>query len=195
MSAKKKTTLTKPANTVAGFDSALVSDLRHIILSAREQVARAVDSGLVLLYWSIGNRVRTDVLNEKRAEYGQKILHAVSTKLVAEFGRGYSPRNLANMIRFAEVFPDSRILQSLIAKLSWTHFLHIIYLDDPLKRDFYAEMCRIETWNTRMLRQKIDFMLFERTALSKKPAKLAAMEIKKLRDDDRMTPDQTDQRE
>lgn len=88
MPAKKKTALTRPSTTVTGSNPALVSDLRRLILDAREQVARAVDSGLVLLYWSIGNRVRTDVLNEKRAEYGQKILHAVSTKLVAEFGQG-----------------------------------------------------------------------------------------------------------
>jgi len=80
-------------------------------------------------------------------------------------------------------------LQSLAAKLSWTHFKSIIYLDDPLKRDFYAEMCRIENWNTRTLRDKIDSMLFERTALSKKPAKLAEMELAKLRAEDRMTPD------
>ena len=167
--ASQKDNRSRQASTVIGFNPALVSDLRQIILDAREQVARAVDSGLVLLYWSIGNRVRTDVLNEKRAEYGQKILHAVSTKLVAEFGQGYSERNLANMIRFAEVFPDFQIVSALGRQLSWTHFRSIIYLDDPLKRDFYAEMCRIENWNTRALRQKIDSMLFERTAFRRNP--------------------------
>jgi DUF1016 N-terminal domain len=84
-------------------------------------------------------------------------------------------RNLFNMVRFAEAFPDMKIVQSLIAQLGWTHFLHLIRLDDPLKRDFYAEMCRIERWSTRGLEKKIGGMLFERTALSKKPAKLAAM--------------------
>jgi hypothetical protein len=176
MPAKKKTYLIKPPTTITGFDSTLVSDLRQIILSAREQVARAVDSGLVLLYWSIGNRVRTDILKEKRAAYGKEIVSAVGRQLATEFGDGYSDKNLRHMIRFAEVFPDPSILQTLIAKLSWTHFKSIIYLDDPLKRDFYAEMCRIESWNTRALRRKIDSMLFERTALSNKPAKLAGME-------------------
>lgn len=93
------------------------------------------------------------------------------------------------MIRFAEVFPDIQIVSALLRQLSWTHFRSIIYIDDPLTRDFYAEMCRIELWNTRTLQQRIDSMLFERTALSKKPAKLAGMELKKLRDEDRMTPD------
>ena len=189
MPAKKQTALAKPTAAITGFDAALVSDLRQIILSARAQVARAVDSGLVLLYWSIGNRVRTDILKEKRAAYGKAIVSAVGRQLATEFGDGYSDKNLRHMIRFAEVYPDPAILQSLIAKLSWTHFKSVIYLDDPLKRDFYAEMCRIETWNTRTLQQKIDSMLFERSVLSKKPAKLASMELKKLRDEDRMTPD------
>ena len=122
-------------------------------------MARAVNSGLVALYWHIGQRIRQDILKEKRAEYGKQIFYALSRKLTAEFGRGYSERNLANMVRFAEVFPDSKILQSLIAKLGWTHFQKIIYLDDPLKRDFYAEMCRMENWSTRMLAKKIGALL------------------------------------
>jgi predicted nuclease of restriction endonuclease-like (RecB) superfamily len=73
--------------------------------------------------------------------------------------------------------------------LSWTHFRSLIYLDDPLKRDFYAEMCRIERWNTRTLEKKIGGMLFERTALSRKPEQLAREELMRLRDEDRLTPD------
>jgi predicted nuclease of restriction endonuclease-like (RecB) superfamily len=187
--AGKKTALAKTSTTVTGSSPALVTDLRQIILSAREQVARAVDSGLALLYWSIGHRIRTEVLDGKRAAYGKEIVSAVGRQLAEEFGDGFSDKNLRHMIRFAEVFPDLTILQSLIAKLSWTHFKSIIYIDDSLKRDFYAEMCRIENWNTRTLRGKIDSMLFERTALSKKPAKLAEMELAKLRTEDRMTPD------
>ena len=99
------------------------------------------------------------------------------------------PVNLANMVRCAEVFPDAKILHALSAKLSWTHLRRIIYLDDPLKRDFYAEMCRLEQWNTRTLNQKIQSMLFERTAMSKGPDKLMATELKKLRDEDKLSPD------
>ena len=93
------------------------------------------------------------------------------------------------MVRFAETFPDQQILQSLIAKLGWTHFQRLIYLDDPLKRDFYAEMCRIEKWNTRTLAGKISGMLFERTALSKKPDLLIRQELDALKADDKLTPD------
>jgi hypothetical protein len=139
-------------------------------------VARGINSALVLLYWRIGQRIRQDVLKEKRAEYGQRIFYALSRKLVAEFGRGFSQANLFHMARFAEVFPDPKIVSSLMTRLSWTHLRRIIYLDDALERDFYAEMCRIEQWNTRTLHNKIQSMLFERTALSQKPAKLAAIE-------------------
>lgn len=93
------------------------------------------------------------------------------------------------MVRFAEVFPDRKIVHALSAQLGWTHFRQIIYLEDELKRDFYAEMCRIERWSTRTLQKKIGSMLFERTALSRKPAKLAAMELKQLREEDKLTPD------
>ena len=168
---------------------ALLTDVRGLILQAREGVAQTVNAGLTFLYWQIGRRIRQDVLQNKRAEYGAEILHALSAKLAAEFGRGFSERNLANMIRFAEVFPDPKILHALRAKLGWTHFRQIIYLDEPLQRDFYAEMCRIENWSTRTLEKKIGGMLFERTALSKKPDKLIRQELAALRDDDRLTPD------
>jgi predicted nuclease of restriction endonuclease-like (RecB) superfamily len=131
-----------------------------------------VNSALVLLYWRIGQRIRQDSLKEKRAEYGEQIVSAVSRELAVEFGQGFSEKNLWHMIRFAEVFPDEEILSALRRELSWTHFKQIIYLDDPLKRDFYAEMCRIE-----------------RIALSKKPEKLIREELDTLRAEDKLTPD------
>jgi predicted nuclease of restriction endonuclease-like (RecB) superfamily len=189
MPAKKKSIVKKPAPTLAAFSPALVADVRQLIAQARQQVARAVDSGVVLLYWSIGNRIRRDILQEQRAEYGKQIVAALSRQLTAEFGSGYGEKNLRRMVQFAEAFPDSEIVATLLRQLGWTHFTMLIPISDPLQRDFYAEMCRIEGWNTRTLRDKIDSMLFERTALSKKPAKLAELELKKLRKEDQVTPD------
>jgi len=160
-----------------------------LILATRETVAQGVNSALVRLYWQIGQRIRMDILKGKRADYGEKIVHAVSAQLAAEFGRGFTKRNLFSMVRFAEVFPDTKIVHALSAQLSWTHLRQIIYLDEALKRDFYAEMCRLERWSTRALEKKIGGMLFERTALSKKPEKLAALELKQLREEDKLTPD------
>jgi predicted nuclease of restriction endonuclease-like (RecB) superfamily len=190
MKTKRKLSLVKAATMPAKSGTkGLLADVRVLILTTRQTVAQGVNTALVVLYWKIGQRIRTDILKKKRAGYGERILHALSAKLAVEFGQGFSERNLANMIRCAEVFPDAKILHTLCAKLSWSHFRRIIYLDDPLKRDFYAEMCRIEQWSVRTLHMKIQSMLFERTALSKKPAKLMAMELKTLREEDKLTPD------
>ena len=183
--ASKSPSLAFPKPGISG----LLTDVRELILTTRQTVAQGVNSALVLLYWNIGQRIRMDILKEKRAEYGEKILHTLSAKLTVEFGRGFTRTNLFNMVRFTEEFSDSKIVHALSGQLSWSHFRRIIYLDDPLKRDFYAEMCRIEKWNTRTLHQKIQSMLFERTALSKKPDKLIASELKQLREGDKLSPD------
>jgi len=167
----------------------LLSDIREMISTARERTAQAVNTGLVALYWSIGRRIRQDILKEKRAEYGAEIVSTVSYQLVMEYGGGFSEKNLRRMVQFAEVFPDERIVVTLSRQLSWSHFVTLIPLDQPLQRDFYAEMCRVERWSVRTLRQRIGSMLYERTALSKKPAQLAKKELQALRDEDRMTPD------
>jgi len=156
---------------------------------AREQVARAVDAGLVALHWEVGRRICDEVLHQTRAAYGAEIVSTVSRQLEPEFGRGFSEKSLRHMIRFAEVFPRREIVSILSRTLAWSHFLEIIYQEDALAHDFYAEMCRLERWSVRALRDKIGSMLFERTALSRKPEKLAAMELKQLRDEDHLTPD------
>ena len=178
-----------------GNDDAVVSsdhlfaDIRSMIETARGRLARAVNTELANLYWGIGRRIRQDIIGEGRAEYGAQIVSTLSRQLTAEYGRGFSRPNVFHMIRFAEVFPDEEIVQMLSAQLSWSHFLEIIYLKEPLQREFYAEMCRIERWSVRTLRNKIDGMLYERTAISRKPDELARKEIAALRETDRMTPD------
>ena len=82
-----------------------------------------------------------------------------------------------------------KIVSTLSRQLSWSHFKEIIYLKQPLQREFYAEMCRIEQWSVRSLRDKISGMLFERTALSKKPAELAKQELDLSREEDKLSPD------
>src|SRR5690606_41175312 len=90
---------------------------------------------------------------------------------------------------FVYVFPDESIVQTLSRQLSWSHFVELIPMEDRLKREFYAEMCRVERWSVRTLRHKIGHLLFERTAVSKKPDELIEQDITALRDEDRLTPD------
>lgn len=167
----------------------LLTDLRTIIESARQRAAVEVNSALVMLYWHMGERIQREILEGKRAEYGKQIIYTVSRQLTEEYGRGFTRKSLMHMIRFAEVFPDIEIVSALRRQLSWTHFRAIIYLKDSRQREFYSEMCRIERWSTRTLNNKIQSMLYERTAISRKPKKLAERELAALRKEDLMTPD------
>lgn len=192
MTARRKAVARRPRQgTVPGaaLPPVLLSEVRDLILEARQRTAQAVNAGLTLLYWQVGDRIRREVLKEKRAEYGAEIVVSLARALEPEFGRGFSDKSLRHMVRFAEAFPDTQIVSALLRQLSWTHFLSLIYLKDTLQRDFYAEMCRIERWSTRALQERIQSMLYERTALSKKPEQLIARELKALREEDRLTPD------
>src|SRR5262245_44837776 len=117
----------RAAESLAAPD-ALLDDVRNLIRQAREATAQAVNSALVLLYWEVGQRIHRDILQEKRAGYGEEILPTLSAKLVADFGDGFSARNLARMVRFAEVFPDQQVVVTLSRQLGWSHFVEIIYL-------------------------------------------------------------------
>jgi hypothetical protein len=179
--------ITKTYNKSISGD--LIGDIRSLIETARHNVAVTVNAGLTILYWQIGSRIRQDILKEKRADYGEEIISTLSIQLVKEFGNGFSRPNLFRMVRFAEVFPEGNIVSTLSRQLSWSHFVEIIPLKDDIQRDFYAEMCRIERWSVRTLRKKIDGMVYERTAISKKPEELIKQEIVALRQEDKLTPD------
>jgi len=175
-------------NSLVVAAEVLIGDIRTLIEETRSTVTVAVNSGLTLLYWRVGRRIHQEILKGGRAEYGKQILQALCAKLVKDYGQGFSEKNLRRMIQFAEVFPEEAIVVTLSRELSWSHFLALIPLGQPLQREFYAEMCRVERWSVRTLRKKIDSMLYERTALSRKPEELARLELDALRDEDRITP-------
>jgi hypothetical protein len=112
--------------------------LRQLIERAREQVAVTVNSALVALYWQIGRRIREDVLQNERAEYGAEIVSTLSQQLTQEYGRGFGRRNLFRMMQMSEYFPDVEIVSALSTQLSWSHFVEILSVDESLKREFYA---------------------------------------------------------
>jgi len=170
-----------------GMDS-LALDIGRMIEAARAQLAVAANAALTTLYWQIGTRIRQDMLAERRAEYGKEIVAAVSRQLEQRFGRGFGEKNLRRMLQFAEAFPDAEIVAALLRQLGWTHFTLLLPIKEALKREFYAQMCSHEHWSTRDLRQKIDSMLYERTALSKKPDELIRNELAALREKGEVTP-------
>ena len=98
-----------------------------------------------------------------------------------DYGRGFEEKSIRRIVQFAEVYPDEEIVVSLIRQLSWTHFLVLLPVKDPLARDFYAQMCSAERWSVRTLRDRVESMLFERTALSRQPDALIRLELDTLR--------------
>lgn len=186
--ATRKTPTPRAAGSAPGRRP-LVEDIRQLIAEARAHVVTTANATLTLLYWRIGQRIRTEVLGARRAAYGAETVVTLSRQLAAEHGPSFDEKNLRRMVQFAEVFPQEPIVVTLIRQLSWSHFLALLPLKDALQRQFYAEMCRVERWSVRTLRSKIDGMLYERTALSRKPAELARLELAALRDEDRLSTD------
>ncbi|EQM67131.1 TPA: DUF1016 family protein [Pseudomonas aeruginosa] len=168
--------------------TALIGDIRALIEAARQRAASAVNSELTMLYWRIGQRIHTQVLEGQRASYGEEVVLTLAAQLVKEYGSSFAVKNLRRMVQFAATFPNEQIVVSLIRQLSWTHFIALIPLKDPLRRDYYAQMASAERWSVRTLRERIDSMLYERTALSQKPDETIAQELATLRDAQRMSP-------
>lgn len=152
-------------------------------------MAQAVNAGLTATYWHIGKRINEEVLQNNRAAYGEQIIATLSQQLTEEFGSGWSVKHLRHCLYFVETFPNFQMVSTMWRQLSWSHFKIIMYREPELERDFYAQMCRLEHWSARTLQSKVDSMIFERTAISKKPEELAKQELEQLRAEDILTPD------
>ncbi|MFN5139406.1 MAG: YhcG family protein, partial [Pseudanabaena sp.] len=151
--------------------------------------AVAINAEITLLYWQVGDRIQTEILQRQRAEYGKQIIATLSQQLTQTYGKGWSDRQLRYCVLIAEVFPDREILHTLSAKLSWSHLKLIIGIDDPLKRDFYIEITQLENWSVRQLQERINSMLFERTAISRKPEETIRHDLEQLRENKQISPD------
>ena len=171
------------------LQESLITDLRTLINEARNKVALIVNTEITLLYWHIGKRINEEVLGNQRAEYGKQIVSTVSTQLTKEYGKGFELRNLRRMMQFAELFPDFQIVAPLARQLSWSHFIELLSIKNDLGREFYLTMAASENWSIRTLRNKIDSMLYERTAISSKPEEVIKTELANLRDNEILSPD------
>ena len=174
----------------AATTQSLIADLRQIIEQARGRVASTANYALSIMYWQIGKRINTEILDNQRAEYGKRIVASVSRQLRDEYGaKGFEEKNIRRMMQFAQQFPVEKILASLMRQLSWTHILQVLSLKDELQREFYLTLAASEKWSVRQLRKEIDDMLFERTAIATKPDELIKKALSTLREKDVMSPD------
>jgi len=167
----------------------VTSEVKQLIEKSRQNVAVAVNSEITLLYWNIGKRINQEVLNFNRAEYGKQVVATLSSQLTEEYGSGWSEKQLLHCIRFAETFPVEQIVSTLWRQLSWSHIKIIIYMEDPVKRSFYIEMCKLEKWSVRVFQERINSMLYKRTAISKKPEQTIINDLDLLRTEQKVSPD------
>lgn len=183
---RAKAVAPSPANAV---EVGILGEIRSLIETSRYQAARVVNSAMVITYWRIGERIGREVLDEGRGDYGKQLVIRLAAELAMEYGSGFSRSNLFGMVRVARAFPASEIVQTLSGQLGWSHFVMLAAIEDPLAREFYTQMCAAERWSVRTLQQKIQGMLFERTAISRKPESVAIGELEVLRDRDQMSAD------
>lgn len=170
-------------------NNALVGEIKTLIEQSKLQVSVAVNATITMLYWQVGNRINTEILKDQRAEYGKLIVHTLSAQLTNEYGPGWGEKQLRHCLRFAETITEKEIVYTLCRQLSWSHIRMVIFMEDPLKRQFYIEMCKIEKWSVRAFREKINSMLYERTSISKQPEDTIKNELQQLNETNQLTPD------
>ena len=178
----------KYPNSTSGPEN-LFREIRTLIEAGRHEVAVSVNATMTQLYWEVGTRIRAEVLKGERADYGAQIVQSLANQLTQTYGKGWTEKQLRHCIRFAEVFQDSEKVSALRRQLTWTHLKTLIYIDNDLKRTFYAEICQLERWSTRTLQERIQSMLYERTAISRKPEETVRNELQELGETGTLTPD------
>lgn len=172
-------------------DPKLLNSIIGLIDQTRHIVAKTVNQELTLLYWNIGKSINDEILKNDRADYGKKLILNLSDELSNRYGSGFNKRNLHSFIKLNTVFQDITIVHTLCAQLSWSHIRNLIYIENPIKREFYIQMTVHERWSVRTLQERMDSMLFERTAISKKPEQTIVNELKILETEKKISPDLT----
>ena len=145
--------------------SGVIDEIKEILVSARGNVARQVNSELLTAYWNIGRIICEYEQSEPdRADYGKRTIKELSRTLTQEFGKGFSVSNIQFMRRFYQAYP---IQQTVSVKLSWSHYCELLSISDPDKRSFYEKEAVNANWSVRELKRQIESSLFERLLLSR----------------------------
>lgn len=152
---------------IANNSKLLYVGINRLIENARNRGAVFLNAETTLLYWSIGNFINTELKETDRLEYGAKILATLSQQLAEKHGKGYSYSALTRMSKVALSFTKENIA-TLSQQLSWSHLIELAAIENETKRMYYTLMSINMTWGVRKLRDEIDAMAFERSAISKK---------------------------
>lgn len=153
-------------------------EIKSYIITAKQQVYKAVNSAMVEAYWNIGKKIYEVCGENDRATYGQQVLKDISDKLTAEFGKGFSVQNLRKMRHFYLLFQKRSTLSS---ELSWSHYELLIRVQDEDARLFYAKECAESSWSVRQLQRQINTMYYQRILASKDKASVKFRRVSKIR--------------
>ena len=153
----------------------LFDNIKDMVINSRNRVYSAVNTEMLNLYWNIGKVIMEIQQGDERAAYGDAVLDKLSQKLTNEFGKGFSSRNLRTMRKFYLMYP---IWKTVSAKLSWSHYLELIKIDEEPKRNFYLNECINSRWSVRELERQIGSLLYERLVLSANKQKVLELDEK-----------------
>lgn len=167
----------------------IYEEINWLIRQKKYDAKKVVNDTMISLYWGIGNRLSREITGESKPEYGKNIVGEIAKRLAMEYGSGFDKTSISRMIKFYQEFPDYEKVATLSQQLTWSHFVELLPIEDELKRDFYAAMCKNENWSVRTLRERKKSMLYERTSISKLPEETIANEIAELREDKKMSLD------
>ena len=158
--------MSKASKNIIPTEQVLFNDLSTLIEQSQQQVTAQANSTLTILFWHVGNRINTEILKDKRADYGKQIVSTLSTQLENKYGRNFTEKNVRRMIQFAEQFADNSIVVTLSRQLSWSHFLVLIPLKTMNAKLFYAQESASQALGVRDLRKQIATKTFERTQIA-----------------------------
>jgi len=170
-------------------EETLFGDVCQIIDGARIRIATYLNTEVCMTNWYVGKRIKEDILFNQRAEYGKQVLKNLSARLIDRYGSGWGYEKLKHCVRSAYLFSEEEIVYATRTQLSWTHLRTLMGIKDSLERQFYAQMCGIEHWDTRTLGEKIDQQLYQRTAISRRPEEVIRKELEDSKKINQLLPD------
>ncbi len=140
-----------------------VKDVRDFVKKQRISAYASVASSMLETYWGIGQRIiEHEQQGKLRAKYGENVIDQLATRLVEEFGTGFSAKNLRNFRKFYQYFPKKEIWNACVPNLNWTHFRCLLRVEDETARLWYMKSSFDEGWSTRVLDRNIATQSFYR---------------------------------
>ena len=156
----------------------IYQEIHDLLYKAKQNIISNVNYTMTKTYFLIGKRIVEEEQNgNKRAEYGKKLMKTLSEKLTKEFGKGFSQRNLEQMRTFYLRYSISQTVSAEF-KLSWSHYLVLMRIENINARNFYEIEAFENNWSLRELKRQVNSSLYERLVLSKDKEKIKELAVK-----------------